>query len=207
MKELYIFDLDGTLLDSLSFTITIFNKLLSDLDLPTYDRDESGYDYVDFRNHLSEHLDFHNEVHVSRFLELYHDEMFESSIPFDGMIDVLEELQNRGKILAICTNRTESDLRARIEGFFKGIEFKYVSGYRKGVPDKPDPYRITEIIEKENIGRDKVIFFGDKDNDIIAARNAGIDIAFVSWGQGKDDDFNNPYVSRILDNPYDILDI
>lgn len=122
-------------------------------------------------------------------------------------MEVLEELQNRGKTLAICTNRTEIDLRERIEGFFKGIDFKYVSGYRKGVPDKPDAYRINEIIEKENISRDKVIFFGDKDNDIMAARNAGIDIAFAKWGQGKEEDFNNPYVFKLLESPYDILDI
>ena len=90
---------------------------------------------------------------------------------------------------------------------FQRHRFKYVSGYRKGVPDKPDAYRINEIIEKENISRDKVIFFGDKDNDILAARNAGIDIAFAKWGQGKDEDFNNPYVCKLLESPYDILDI
>ncbi len=207
MKELYIFDLDGTLLDSLSFTITLFNKLLHDLKLPTYDKDESEYDYVEFRNHLFQHLDFHDSIHVKRFLEIYHEEMLEPSIPFEGVMDVLEELQNQGKILAICTNRTELDLRVRIEGFFKGIDFKYISGYRKGVPDKPDAYRINEIIEKENIIRDKVIFFGDKDNDILAARNAGIDIAFAKWGQGKEEDFNNPYVFKLLESPYDILDI
>ena len=207
MKELYIFDLDGTLLDSLSFTITLFNKLLHDLKLPTYDKDESEYDYVEFRNHLFQHLDFHDSVHVKRFLKIYHEEMLEPSIPFEGVMDVLEELQNQGKILAICTNRTELDLRVRIEGFFKGIDFKYISGYRKGVPDKPDAYRINEIIEKENISRDKVIFFGDKDNDILAARSAGIDIAFAKWGQGKEEDFNNPYVCKLLENPYDILDI
>ena len=199
MKELYIFDLDGTLLDSLSFTITLFNKLLRDLNLPTYDKDESEYDYIEFRKHLFEYLDFNDDVHVKRFLEIYHEEMFETSTPFDGVIEVLEELQNQGKSLAICTNR--------IEGFFKGIDFKYISGYRKGVPDKPDAYRINEIIEKENISRDKVIFFGDKDNDILAARSAGIDIAFAKWGQGKEEDFNNPYVCKLLESPYDILDI
>ncbi|MEE0925558.1 MAG: HAD family hydrolase [Methanobrevibacter sp.] len=207
MKELYIFDLDGTLLDSLSFTITLFNKLLRDLNLPTYDKDESEYDYIEFRKHLFEYLDFNDDVHVKRFLEIYHEEMFETSTPFDGVIEVLEELQNQGKSLAICTNRTELDLMIRIDGFFKGIDFKYVSGYRKGVPDKPDAYRINEIIEKENISRDKAIFFGDKDNDILAARNAGIDIAFAKWGQGKDEDFNNPYVCKLLESPYDILDI
>ena len=204
MKELYIFDLDGTLLDSLSFTITLFNKLLRDLNLPTYDKDESEYDYIEFRKHLFEYLDFNDDVHVKRFLEIYHEEMLEPSIPFEGVMDVLEELQNQGKILAICTNRTELDLRVRIEGFFKGIDFKYISGYRKGVPDKPDAYRINE---KEIISSDKVIFFGDKDNDIMAARNAGIDIAFAKWGQGKEEDFNNPYVFKLLDSPYDILDI
>ena len=207
MKELYIFDLDGTLLDSLSFTITLFNKLLRDLNLPTYDKDESEYDYIEFRKHLFEYLDFNDDVHVKRFLEIYHEAMFETSTPFDGVIEVLEELQNQGKSLAICTNRTELDLRVRIEGFFKGIDFKYISGYRKGVPDKPDAYRINEIIEKENISRDKVIFFGDKDNDILAARSAGIDIAFAKWGQGKEEDFNNPYVCKLLESPYDILDI
>lgn len=75
MKELYIFDLDGTLLDSLSFTIELFNKLLHDLDLPTYGKDESEYDYVEFRKHLLEHLDFHDEAHMKRFLEMYHEEM------------------------------------------------------------------------------------------------------------------------------------
>ena len=68
MKELYIFDLDGTLLDSLSFTITLFNKLLRDLNLPTYDKDESEYDYIEFRKHLFEYLDFNDDVQLVTYL-------------------------------------------------------------------------------------------------------------------------------------------
>ena len=58
----------------------------------------------------------------------------------------------------------------------------------------------------KGISKDEVIYFGDKDVDILAAENAGIDMVVVKWGQGNDNDYANPYPLRAIDSPNDILD-
>ena len=123
------------------------------------------------------------------------------------MVDVLEELQKRAVVLAICTNRDEKVVKGLVKRFFDGINFKYISGYKKGVPDKPNPYRLNEIIRAECIDKSEVIYFGDKDADIQVAYNAQIDMIIVTYGQGSQEDYDNPYPLRVIDKPEDILDL
>ena len=91
--------------------------------------------------------------------------------------------------------------------FLPGIRFKYISGFRKGVPDKPDPFRLNEIIEKEGIEKENVLYFGDKDVDIIAARNAGVKMVMATYGQGNEMDYRDSYIFTLIDDPIEILDI
>ena len=130
----------------------------------------------------------------------------EDSEAYEGIPEVLESLISQGKTLAICSNREEENIKDDVRRVFPDIDFKYISGYRKGVPDKPDPYRLNEIVEKENIPKDEVIYFGDKDVDILAAENANIDMVVVKWGQGNENDYMNPFPLRAIDSPNDILD-
>ena len=205
MKNLFIFDLDGMLIDSVIYSIRCFNLLFEYYGLPTYDKDLSDLDYDDFREFLRNNIDFSDQGVLDKFVEIYAS-VPEDSEAYEGIHEVLETLLNKGMTLAICSNREEENIKDDVMRVFPEINFKYISGYRQGIPDKPDPYRLNEIVEKEGISKDEVIYFGDKDVDILAAENAGIDMVVVKWGQGNDKDYANPYPLRAIDSPNDILD-
>ena len=205
MKNLFIFDLDGMLIDSVIYSIRCFNLLFEYYGLPTYDNDLSDLDYDDFREFLRNNIDFSDQGVLDKFVEIYAS-VPEDSEAYEGIPEVLESLISQGKTLAICSNREEENIKDDVRRVFPDIDFKYISGYRKGVPDKPDPYRLNEIVEKENIPKDEVIYFGDKDVDILAAENANIDMVVVKWGQGNENDYMNPFPLRAIDSPNDILD-
>ena len=205
MKNLFIFDFDGMLIDSVIYSIRCFNLLFEYYGLPTYDKDLSDLDYDDFREFLRNNIDFSDQGVLDKFVEIYAS-VPEDSEAYEGIHEVLETLLNNGRTLAICSNREEENIKDDVMRVFPEIIFKYISGYRQGIPDKPDPYRLNEIVEKEGISKDEVIYFGDKDVDILAAENAGIDMVVVKWGQGNDKDYANPYPLRAIDSPNDILD-
>ena len=157
------------------------------------------------RTCLRNNIDFSDQGVLDKFVEIYAS-VPEDSEAYEGIHEVLETLLNKGMTLAICSNREEENIKDDVMRVFPEIDFKYISGYRQGIPDKPDPYRLNEIVEKEGISKDEVIYFGDKDVDILAAENAGIDMVVVKWGQGNDNDYANPYPLRAIDSPNDILD-
>ena len=207
MKELYIFDFDGTLVDSIVDSIACVNEVLKRFDKPTYDKDLKTLYYKDFRQFLKD-IDAGKETDVyPAYIDLYKDYPKVHTRPYDGVKEVLEELSNRGKTLAICSNRDVKYLNEFSKEIFKDINFKYISGYRKGIPDKPNPYRLNEIVEMEGCSKDEVLYFGDKDADIAAAENASMDMVLVTYGQGNDEDYSSDYPLRIIDSPYDILDL
>ena len=205
MKRLFIFDLDGMLIDSVAYSIRCFNMLFEYYGLPTYDKDLSDLDYGDFRSFLRSNIDLSLPEVLDKFVEIY-SSVPEDSEAYDGIHEVLESLLNQGRTLAICSNREEENIKDDVGRVFPDIEFKYISGYRPGIPDKPDPYRLNEIVEKEGIAKEEAIYFGDKDVDIIAAENADIDMVVVKWGQGNENDYSNPYPLKAIDSPNDILD-
>lgn len=207
MKKLYIFDFDGTLVDSIVDSISCVNEVLKSFNKPTYDKDLKTLYYKDFRQFLKD-IDAGKETPVyPAYTKLYKNYPKVNTHPYDGVVEVLKELESQGKILAICSNRDERYLKEFSKQLFEDIDFKYISGYRKGIPDKPNPYRLNEIIEKENISKDEVLYFGDKDADIAAAENAGIDIILVSYGQGNAEDYSSNYPLKVVDSPYDFLDL
>ena len=207
MKRLFIFDLDGMILDTIEDSFFCVNKVLKEFRIPPYEVDLKTMHYPTFRKYLNENNAGKETPVYPRYIEVYAKHPLNNTKPFDGITDVLNELQNRGVTLAICSNRDEKVVKVLAKRFFNGINFKYISGFRKGVPDKPNPYRINEIIEAENLTKSEVIYFGDKDADVKVAQNAGIDLILVTYGQGSPEDYANPYPLKVIDKAKEILEL
>ncbi len=206
MKELYIFDFDGTIIDSYRDSIKFFNITLEEYGLPTFEGELEGLDYQIFREFIHEQIDGMEKEFMEKFTANYKDSPQVNTYLFEGVFDVLKKLEDRGKTLAICSNREQKNLEEMVFSYFKGISFKYISGDRDGLHNKPDPYRINEILEKENIARDKVLYFGDKVADIQAARASGIDMVLVTYGQGNDEAYNSSYPIKLIGSVEEILE-
>ena len=207
MNKLYVFDFDGMLVDTIRDSIACLNQALEEFGRPTFDEDLDSFVYEDLRQFLRDNSSSKDTLIYPRYIEICAESDFSSTKAYDGMIEVLKELASRGIILAICSNREQNVLEEFCGRFLPGIEFKYLSGYRQGVPDKPDPYRLNEIIENEGVGRENVLYFGDKDVDIIAARNASVKMVMATYGQGNEMDYKDSYIFALIDDPKDILDI
>ena len=207
MKRLFIFDLDGMILDTFEDSFNCVNQVLKEFGIQTYDKDYKTLHYPTFRKYLNNNNAGKDTPVYPRYIEVYAKDPLNNTKPFDGIIEVLKELQSRGVTLAICSNREEKIVKELAERFFDEISFKYISGFRKGIPDKPDPFRINEIITVENVSLDEVIYFGDKDADVNVAENARIDLILVTYGQGSQEDYDNPYPLKVIDKTEEILEL
>lgn len=207
MKRLFIFDLDGMLLDTFEDSFNCVNRVLEEFGIATYDKDYKSLHYPTFRKYLNENNAGKDTPVYPRYIEVYGKDPLNNTKAFDGIIQVLKELEKKKITLAICSNREENTVKKLAEKYFEEINFKYVSGYRKGVPDKPNPYRIYEIMDAENASPDEVVYLGDKDADVKVAKNAGIDLILVTYGQGSREDYENPYPLKVINKPEEILDL
>lgn len=207
MKRLFIFDLDGMILDTFEDSFNCVNQVLEEYGIPTYNMDYKTIHYPTFRKYLNDNNAGKDTPVYPRYIEVYAKDPLNNTKAFDGIIEVLKELQSRDVTLAICSNREEKVVKVLAERFFDGIKFKHISGFRKGVPDKPDPFRINEIINAENVSLDEVVYFGDKDADVKVAENAKIDLILVTYGQGCQEDYDNPYPLKVIDKTEEILEL
>lgn len=207
MKRLFIFDLDGMILDTFEDSFNCVNRVLEEFDIAPYDEDFKNIHYPTFRRYLNENGAGKDTPVYPRYIEAYSEDPLENTKAYDGITEVLKELQDRGVTLAICSNREEKIVKNLAERFFKDIDFKYISGFRKGVPDKPDPYRLYEIMEAENLDKEEVLYLGDKDADVKVAANAGVDLILVTYGQGSSEDYQSSYPLRVIDKPIEILEL
>ena len=206
MKEVYIFDFDGTLVDSYRDSIKFFNITLEQFNLPTFDMDVEGLDYQIFREFIHEQIKGIEEEFMQQFALNYKDSPQVNTYLYEGVYEVIEELQNRGITLAICSNREQKNLEELVKNFFNGISFKYISGTVNEEHCKPDPHRINEIIKNENIKKEKILYFGDKVADIEAAKAAGIDMILVTYGQGNDEAYSDSYPLKHINHAKEILE-
>ena len=212
LKKLYIFDFDGTLLNTIEDSMECFNSVLKSNNLPTYPIDDySTLVYDDFLDFLRDLADKHEDISVSDiFYEFdlkYNKIEKPHTYVYDGIYEMLDILEAKGIDLAICSNKYEVNLIDLVDEFFGDYDFKVVSGSVLNKPDKPNPYRINEIIDRFNYSKEEVLYIGDKSTDILTGQNSGLDMLFVTWGQSNEKDFLSDYPLKFIENPIDIANL
>ena len=188
--KLVLFDLDGTLLDTLDDLSEAVNYALAKRELPNHTRDEymkmvghgvrnlvkqalpeemQGDDVLvdaalaDFKGYYTAHIDIHTH-------------------PYPGMQELVNTLHQNGVFLAIASNKFQEGTEYLVRKFFPGVSFVSILGNRPGFPLKPDPEIVGEVLRKAGVGPDEAILVGDSPTDMKTAANGGIDAIAVSWG-------------------------
>ena len=188
-NKLIIFDLDGTLLNTIGDLAIGCDHMLSLRGLPGHTYEE----YCTFVGNgimrlveraLPEELRTEEYVKAARkdFVDYYIEHIDQKSVPYDGITELINELQSKGAKLAVASNKFQAGTEKLIRKFFPNIDFVEICGNREGVPLKPDTALVDIILEKAGVERNRVAMVGDSGVDIQTARNAGITSIGVCWG-------------------------
>ena len=214
MTKLIIFDLDGTLLDTIDDLATACNHALTKCGCPTRERDEyyrlvgRGIDNL-FRGALPEGSKNEEMVQKMRsfFVPYYNEHGSDLTKPYDGIVTMLEQLSGKGIKLAVASNKYQEGTQALIEKFFSRFEFVCILGQREGKPIKPDPMIVFEAMEEvQGIDRSEVVYCGDSDVDMLTGNNAGVKTIGVTWGFQTRNELlrHNPWI--LVESPAEIFD-
>ena len=189
MKKLVIFDLDGTLLNTIADLAQSTNHALRTLGYPTHE--EAAYNFmvgngIDklFERALPEgEKSKENVLRVRKeFVPYYDAHNADKSRPYPGIPELLEQLQAQGLQLAVASNKYQAATRKLVARYFPEIRFAAVFGQREGINVKPDPAIVEEILSITGVSKQDVLYVGDSGVDMQTAINAGVASCGVAWG-------------------------
>ena len=184
-KKAVIFDLDGTLLDTLQDLGDSLNRMLVHFGYPTHSYEAvremvgNGATVLTLRAIPGGEENPNAEECIAYFRANYNDKSNKKTKPYDGIIELLDRLKEKGIYTAVVTNKPHHAATAICEGFF-GNKLDMVIGDREGVRRKPYPDSVFEVMEK--LGAKEAVYVGDADTDIEVAKNAGLPSVSVTWG-------------------------
>ena len=190
MEKLVIFDLDGTLLNTIADLGNAANHTLAELGLPQHTLDEytlmvgNGMRKLIMRALPDDKAsdDAFVDSTLASFLRYYADHIDIYTKPYPGIPELINALSTAGFRLAVASNKIQAGAEKLIEKFFPDIDFVAVMGNSPLYPLKPDAALVEYIMDKAGTDRAHTVMVGDSGTDIQTARNAGIPIIAVSWG-------------------------
>lgn len=211
MKKLVVFDLDGTLLNTIGDLAAACDVVLDNNGLPTYTLEEYKTFVGSGMMRLVEQVipeSHRNEQTINKmraeFVDAYYKKIDVHTVPYDGVTQLLKELQYKGIELAVASNKFQEGTRKLVEKFFPTIRFVAVLGQRPRVPLKPNPQILRDVLQVSSYAADKVLYVGDSGIDIETGRAAGIDTIGVSWGFRSTEELEQAGAKHIINNPREI---
>lgn len=210
-----IFDLDGTLLDTLEDLQSSMNQVLRLEGYPPLDREGVrqgiGNGSREFmRCSIPPEVKV-SEAELDRLLgvygEIYGRDGFPNTKPYDGIFEVLDELGRRGVKRAVLSNKPHVKTEAVIEKYFGYERFDFVEGKRDEFAPKPDPASLNALIARLNVPRESVLFTGDGDADYMLTVNAKVAYAGALWGYRTEAELRALGADRFCRTPRELLEL
>ena len=214
MLKLCIFDMDGTCVDTINSIAYFANNALNKFSLPSIPVErykvlvgngakvlvermirEVGGTQEDFEKVLPEY----NDTYDNDFMYL--------TVAYDGICDMLSELQNLGVKCAILSNKPDSTAKKVSDALFANGLIDVCYGGRDGIPLKPDPAAVFSILEEFGVDTSEWLYIGDTATDIQTAKNAGLTSIGVLWGFRDRNELEGAGADYIISHPSEIVDI
>lgn len=216
-KEVLIFDLDGTLIDSVPDLALSINQMLNVMDMPSYSTDlirswvGNGAEVLTKRA-LSGNININPELDASVvaealaiFLNFYEKNVCVDTSVYPHVKATLETLHGDGYRLMIVTNKPEQFVRPILEKLGLNNLFEIVVGGDSLPKRKPDPMQLEYVCDKLSVTPSKCLMIGDSKNDIFAATAANMESIGLTYGYNHDEDINTHGASLVLESFADIL--
>ncbi len=213
MKKAVIFDLDGTLIDSLEDIAINANKVLRELNCPTHSLEQYRYFVGDGAKVLIENA---MPKYVSKnclndalnlFIQLYEQNLHTNTKPYEGIKSLLNKLVEQNIPISILSNKPDKFTKLYVEKLLGDIPFIVVSGQKKEIKKKPHPAGALDIAQKLHIDSQDIYFVGDTPTDIQTAKNANMVAVGVSWGFRTVAELEQNGADFIIKAPHELLEL
>ena len=212
MKRLIIFDLDGTLLNTIADLAQSTNYALKEAGFPTHPVEEykfmvgNGINKL-FERALPEGEKTEANIQLIRklFVPFYDSHNTDLSTPYPGITELLNELHQQGKVLAVASNKYQSATEKLVSYFFPNIPFVAVLGQREGINVKPDLTIVYDILKQVGISQEETLYVGDSGVDMQTAHNSGVEACGVTWGFRPRTELEQFTPKHIVDVPQEII--
>ena len=209
--EIYIFDLDGTLLDTLQDLAASVNYALRQHHMPEHSIDDVRRFVGNGVRRLMERAIPEGaanpafEAAFATFREYYMEHSLDTTRPYDGIPELIHELKKRGCRMAVVSNKMMAATQELVHHFFPEIEVAIGEDEAAGIRKKPAPD--TVFVALKQLGEGSAVYVGDSDVDLATARNSGLPCISVLWGF-RDRDFLLAHgATTFVEQPLDILSI
>lgn len=211
---LVIFDLDGTLLNTIADLAAAANYALEQAGYPTHSSEAYPYFVGNGVSKLLERVlpeDMRSAENVEKlrvyFKEYYGANMTRHTRPYEGIQDLLSALRERGINVAVASNKYQTAVDKLVRHYFPTIEWAAIEGQKEGVPVKPDPSIVFEILSKCPTPKSQVLYIGDSGVDMDTARRAGVTSIGVTWGFRPEKELRSHFADNIVSAPQQILEL
>lgn len=215
MYQCCIFDLDGTLLDTLTAISYTANLTLAECGFEPIEREKYKFLVGDGAAKLVERaLKVRGDENLTHFEEAYEKYMKNFAIysmhevkPYDGICELLEYLKKEGIRIAVLSNKPHQRTIENIEAVFGKDYFDHVQGEQEQVKRKPDPSGVFQIMNHLGLNREECLYVGDTNTDMQTGKNAGLDTVGVTWGFRPESELVSYQPAYIAHHPDDIRKI
>jgi len=214
MWNAVLFDLDGTLLDTLEDLADATNAVLEEQGMPTHEVEDYRFFvgdgvYNQARRVLPEGRGDRETVQrcVEGIRSEYARRWANKTQPYDGVPDMLDTLQERDIPMAVLSNKDEEFTVTVVRRLLVGWRFALVRGARPDVPLKPDPRAALEVAEELGFPPADFLYLGDTDTDMKTARAAGMYAVGALWGFRSADELQAGGAQALIEHPCDLLEL
>lgn len=211
---LVIFDLDGTLLNTVADLAASTNHALECCGFPTHPVEAYNYFVGNGINKLFERAlpeNARTQENILRirekFLPYYNLHKADLTKPYPGITELLDVLQQKNIKIAVASNKYQEGTAALMEKYFPRIRFSAVFGQREGIPVKPDPQIVHDILTQTGCSKQETLFVGDSAVDMQTAHNSGVISIGVTWGFRPRTELEAEQPDHIANTTDELLDI
>ncbi|MDD6571364.1 MAG: HAD family hydrolase [Thermoflexaceae bacterium] len=213
MKKAFIFDLDGTIVDSVGAIAACANDCLAEKGLKPqpveaykYFAGDGQYELIKraLRAAGDEELRCYDEV-MARYIELFKDRCHVGCMPYDGVKETLQVLKDKGMFLAVLSNKAHANSIKVVEAVYGKGFFDYIQGQMDSINRKPSPDGAFLVMEKLKVSREECVYVGDTSVDMKTGKAAGIFTVGVTWGFRTRDELVENHADAVIDRPEELL--
>lgn len=213
MKKAVLFDLDGTLLDTLADLAASGNAILEKRGLPTHPSDDFRFFIGDGMRNLVQRIFPENakpsETELDEALADYKREYFDrwnrTTGAYEGIPELLDELKERGIRIGVLSNKAHEFTRKCVDEFLSDWKWDVILGQREGVPRKPDPVGALEAAGILNVAPGDCVFLGDSGVDMMTAVNSGMIPVAALWGFREAAELQEAGAQFLIERPSELL--